>query len=105
MNRKQFLKSLGLFMILPGAGRVWRARRYMRFYAVEELGLLPQFHNKMIQVFYMRQSPLIEAWTASLPPFQDFINSKQLTQNEITAIHQDDRLIHDLAKRRADMES
>lgn len=29
MNRKQFLKSLGLFMILPGAGRVWKVKRQL----------------------------------------------------------------------------
>lgn len=27
MNRRAFIAGLGTFMILPGAGRIWRARR------------------------------------------------------------------------------
>lgn len=28
MNRRQFIKGIGLFTILPGAGRVWKATRF-----------------------------------------------------------------------------
>ena len=61
MNRKQFLKSLGLFMILPGAGRIWRARRYMRFYAVEELAPLPPMREWLLPIIYANGSAPYES--------------------------------------------
>jgi len=64
MNRRSFVRKLagiGLFTILPGAGRIWKAERKFdllpykcKFFAVEEIGLLPQWKDMVIPIIYQR---------------------------------------------------
>lgn len=87
MNRRHFLASfgkLGLFTILPGAGRIWRAERkshYCRFIADVELGMMPVTERtQVIPIFYVHPERLeklvLEAfandpWVNSLPSFTE----------------------------------
>lgn len=91
MNRRHFAKLLGLgvFSILPGAGRVWKAQRiYCKFQA--DLVILPfeQDPNKLIPIFYRRGG-----WVDAIPSFSDLIKpttwpanlaeTQRLTANEL----------------------
>ena len=49
MNRRQFLRGVGAFMILPGAGRVWKAVASppptVIAYKANALGIIPQLYD------------------------------------------------------------
>jgi len=75
MNRRNFLQSLGalgIFNILPSAGRVWRAQK------PELYKYLPNFHNSFvptIQDYLVQQDMLanealetVKAWDNLLQP-------------------------------------
>lgn len=99
MNRKQFLKSIGLFMILPGAGRIWKAESkiiLLPFKVDIVYGQMPSsWMNKMIPIFYRRGG-----WIDSLPGISDYIKSDE----DKARILEDDRLVLDLARRGSSVE-
>ena len=58
MNRRNFLglAGLGLFSILPGAGRVWKAeKQVLHWIPAREMGPLPPDIQEMFKVLYQIQ--------------------------------------------------
>lgn len=76
MNRRKFLTglgTLGLFTILPGAGRVWKAEKKIQYLAFMEdiepiIAMIPYPDHHMIPVIYQCR---VEA----IPSFIDFVNA------------------------------
>lgn len=73
-NRRSFLKEIGLFSILAGAGRVWKAERVLH---VEEL-ISP--YNKF--PWYVAETQMLQARQFYfLPTYQDFLRTRKWPEN------------------------